>query len=87
MDATWYVEAVGIEVKCPGCGRKTQQSIGVLKNSPILVCPSCKERLRIDGELLQKVARAAADQINEIVRLVQNGVRVEVAPANPSRTK
>lgn len=80
----WYFEAISLDVRCPSCARTLHEPIGRLKDSPTLVCPSCKQRIKVQGAQLKIVLVAAEEQIAQMVRLIQSSLRVEVVPNLPA---
>lgn len=57
-------DATKIDIECPGCGRRIQETLGRLKNSPTLVCPNCQQRIAVDG----KEAKKGLDSVDRSLR-------------------
>ena len=79
----WYLESISLDVHFPSCMRSLPEPIGRLKESPTLVCASCHQRIKVNGAQLKLVLAAAETQLAEMVRLIQNSLRVEVVSQTP----
>jgi endogenous inhibitor of DNA gyrase (YacG/DUF329 family) len=42
-----------MSLDCPKCGRKFQERIGRLKNSPTINCPGCGQPIKIEASSLR----------------------------------
>ena len=60
-----------LPLKCPGCGRTTQQRVGLLKTSPRITCAGCRETIEVKADDF----RRQLDQIQQQVERMGFKVR------------
>jgi hypothetical protein len=51
-----------IELTCPHCGHKLQESIGKLKTNPTLICGKCQGRVKIDVNNMSRRVFGSVEQ-------------------------
>ena len=52
------LDSTSIDVPCPGCGKNSSQSIGILKVKNQLTCRHCREVFLIDAtQMRTKIAK------------------------------
>ncbi len=50
-----------VNIPCPQCGEKFEQTVAELQMAPRLRCPSCGVSIRVDArKIMQKIKEAAA---------------------------
>ena len=50
-----------VNIPCPQCGEKIEQTVAELEMGPRLRCPSCGVSIRVDArKILQRIKEAAA---------------------------
>lgn len=57
-----FLDDSEIDLSCPSCGHKFQETLGRLKNNPNIVCPGCGGSISIDFE-----GREGLDEIDAAV--------------------
>ncbi|RYE43832.1 MAG: hypothetical protein EOP24_26675 [Hyphomicrobiales bacterium] len=65
---TGFLDKAQVDITCPKCARKIKESLGRLKNNPLLRCPGCGTEIQINANGpkglapgLKKVDNAMAD--------------------------
>ena len=52
-----------VNIPCPGCGEKTEQTIATLQLSPRLRCPNCRTLFKVDFRKLAEKLKQATPKI------------------------
>lgn len=55
------ISNASIEIECPKCGHKFEQTIGRLKSDPEMPCPGCGTSIQFQAEGL----RTALDEVDD----------------------
>jgi len=59
-----------VNIPCPKCGNKTEQTIATLELSPRLRCPTCLVLFRVDfKKIMQRIKEAEAKIDNQKRRM------------------
>lgn len=57
-----------LDIPCPSCGEKLQETIGRLKNDPKLTCPSCGQSVAINAKELRDGIAATEKSLDDLRR-------------------
>jgi transcription elongation factor Elf1 len=57
-----------IELTCPHCGHKLQESIGKLKTNPTLICGKCQGRVKIDANNMRTEIAKVEESLSQMQR-------------------
>ena len=52
-----------VMVQCPHCDKQVRETVGLLRDEPMLTCPKCGTKFRYRGSLPRLLALAAGDKI------------------------
>ncbi len=55
-----------LELVCPACGHKFQQTLGRLKEDPTIDCPACHRPIQIDAQGLRDGLKPVEDSIADL---------------------
>lgn len=66
MDDFLNLDGVCIDIPCPGCGHKFEESIARLKGDPQLSCPACGISFCVQADALRKGLKAAEKAISDL---------------------
>jgi DNA-directed RNA polymerase subunit RPC12/RpoP len=68
---TFSLDKETMDIACPNCGRKIKERLGRLKNSPVINCPGCKQRIEVDASSL----RAALQRVEQAFRRLDDSLK------------
>ena len=71
MDYLINFDSVGVLLECPGCGYERNESVGVLRRSPVVQCPKCKGAITFDNQTLDKGLRRVERNIEALKRNIR----------------
>ncbi|MEB5483948.1 hypothetical protein QMA69_05330 [Burkholderia pseudomallei] len=61
-------DAQSIDVSCPKCGEKIQETLGRLKKDPTLVRPSCNSNITIDASEFREAELSIKRQLDDLMK-------------------
>ncbi|MCL2829399.1 MAG: hypothetical protein FWD77_01525 [Betaproteobacteria bacterium] len=64
---TVNIDHLELEIPCPSCGQEAKQTIGRLKQSPVLICRA-GHQFEADPESLRKLIQTAQENIDRLAR-------------------
>ena len=56
-----------VMVQCPHCDKQVRETVGLLRDEPMLTCPKCGTKFRYRGSLPRLLAQAAGDKIAQAI--------------------
>jgi uncharacterized Zn finger protein len=57
-----------INVSCPKCGHKTQQTVSTLERNPNIKCPSCGGTIAVNATQLRQAGKEINDAVGDLTR-------------------
>lgn len=61
-----------LEIPCPNCGKKFQETIGRLKHNPEIRCSGCGSNIRIDADELRQGIQTVENSLADLQRQLGN---------------
>ena len=54
-----------VRVQCPHCDKQLRETVGQLRDEPMLTCPKCGTKFRYRGSLPRLLAQVAGHKIEQ----------------------
>lgn len=62
------VESFGLDIPCPGCGKKIHETVGRLKSNPKLTCPGCGASVEVNTDKFFEGIKGAEKSLDDFGR-------------------
>lgn len=59
-----------LDIPCPGCGEKSEQTFGGLKDNPDFTCTQCGAVIHIKPDELRAITEGVQKKVDELARML-----------------